>query len=61
MESWLGSQLEPFQLNDPDIIEYVLSIVEDEEEEIDAIIESCQEFLEASMVRRMIILFDQSY
>ena len=50
MEEWLTQQLATFDLNSPDIIDYLVPIVEDEDETIGDIVESCQEFLEASMV-----------
>lgn len=49
-EEWLNSVLAPYELNSPDIVDYMLPIILDEDEEIDNIIESCKEFLEASMV-----------
>ena len=51
MEEWLASELDVIGLNDPDIIEYLLPIMQDKEEDIDDVLESCRDFLEASLVR----------
>merc|ERR1712137_178887 len=49
MEEWLASELDVIGLNDPDIIEYLLPIMQDKEEDIDDVLESCRDFLEASL------------
>merc|ERR1712137_206505 len=49
MEEWLASELDVIGLNDPDIIEYLLPILQDKNEEIDDVLESCRDFLEASL------------
>lgn len=53
-EEWLSSILAPFELNSPDIIDYLLPIIQDGDEDLDTIIESCKDFLEASMVGKQI-------
>jgi hypothetical protein len=49
MEEWLHEELSKIELNQPEIVEYILSIV-NEDDDLESKLEACKDFLEASIV-----------